>query len=751
MSRLRPGIAPPGPGALTAMRQLEAPERTGGAEPRWAPPAEQAPAREGPASQEAPPSGWWRRHLAIKPGDPRWARPALVVLLVATAVLYLWGLGASGWANSFYSAAVQAGTKSWKAFFFGSSDAANFITVDKPPGSLWVMELSARLFGVNAWSILAPQALEGVATVAVLYATVRRWFGAAAGLIAGVVVALTPVAALIFRYNNPDALLVLVLVGGAYCLTRAIESGGTGWLVLAGVLAGFGFLTKMLQMMLVVPAFGAAWLVAAPGRLRRRMGQLVVAGGALAVSALWWVVAVMLIPASHRPYIGGSQNNSLWNLIFGYNGFGRLTGNETGSVGGGPAGTSQWGPTGVLRMFNDQFGAQASWLIPAAGILLVAAFAYRFRAKRTDRHRAALILWGGWLVVTMAAFSLSKGIIHPYYTVALAPAIGAVIGIGTTTLWSRRDAWPARAVLAGAMLATAGWAYLLLGRTPNWNPALRPAVALSGALGAVAVLLMGRVGRLRKIAPLIAAFALVVALAGPGAYSVATAATSHGGALPLAGPASASGPGGPGGFRLGGALGAPGFPPRSGANGARLPAGPPPGGLGAGAVPPAGSFPGGPGAPGAAGATGAAGNRPAGGAGGLLNASRPSAALTAALKANASRYTWVAATVGSNQASGYQLATGLPVMAIGGFNGSDPYPTLAQFQSDVAQHKVHYFIGGGGPGGGGGQGGPGGQTAGGSATSSPSSQIASWVAANFTSKTIGGVTVYDLTPTSTTP
>ena len=303
-----------------------------------------------------------------------WARPSL----------YLWGLGASGWANSFYSAAVQAGTKSWKAFFFGSSDAANFITVDKPPAALWVMELSARMFGVNAWSILVPQALEGVAAVGLLYASVRRWFGAGAGLLAGAVLALTPVAALMFRFNNPDALLVLLLTAAAYAVVRALEGGRTRWLVLAGSLIGFGFLAKMLQTVLVVPGFGLAYLIAGPVTLRRRILQLLAAGGAMIASAMWWVVAVMAVPASARPYIGGSQNNSLWNLMFGYNGFGRLTGNETGSIGGAATTGSRWGATGLLRMFNTAFGAQSSWLIPAAVVLLAGGLLFTLRACRTD-------------------------------------------------------------------------------------------------------------------------------------------------------------------------------------------------------------------------------------------------------------------------------------------------------------------------------------------------------------------------------
>jgi putative ABC transport system permease protein len=250
-------------------------------------------------------------------------------------------------------AAVQAGASSWKAFFFGSSDASNLITVDKSPAFLWPMALAARIFGVSSWSILAPQALEGVATVGVLYLAVRRWFGPAAGLLAGAVAALTPVAALMFRFNNPDSLLVLLLTLGAYAVVRAVESGSTRWIVWAGVFVGFGFLAKMLQAFLVVPAFGLVYLVAAPVALRTRLRQLALAAVAMVASAGWWVAIVELWPASSRPYIGGSRTNSVLELIFGYNGFGRLTGDEAGSVGGGPAGTTgRWGPTRHTRLFD---------------------------------------------------------------------------------------------------------------------------------------------------------------------------------------------------------------------------------------------------------------------------------------------------------------------------------------------------------------------------------------------------------------
>ena len=639
-------------------------------------------------------------------------------------MLYLWDLSASGWANSFYSAAVQAGTKSWKAFFFGSFDSSNFITVDKSPAALWVMELSARVFGVNSWSILVPNALEGVATVGLLYATVRRWFSPGAALLAGAVVALTPVAALMFRFNNPDAFLILLLTLAAYATVRAVEDGRTRWIVLAGALVGFGFLAKMLQAFLVVPAFALVVLIAAPGPLRRRVVQVAYGGVALVAAAGWWVLAVQLTPAGDRPYIGGSQNNSLWNLIFGYNGFGRLTGNETGSVGGGTGG-SPWGATGLTRLFGADMGSQISWLLPAALILLGAGLWLRLRAPRTDRTRAALVLWGGWLLVTGAAFSFGRGIIHPYYTVALAPAIGAIIGVGGATWWAKRHQAIGRTVLATVVAVTSLWAGLLMGRSPTWFPELRGLVLALGFAAAAGLLLWPWINTWFRRAVVTAA--LVATLAGPAAYTLDTVVTPHTGAIPSAGPVVTTGarfgPGGAGGRGpAGGGFGGTGQS-AGGFAGAR----PPGAGAGFAGGPPTG------------GGGGAVGGRAAGGAGGLLNSSQPSSVLIKYLDAGASGYKWVLATVGSNEAAGYQLASGHAVMSIGGFNGTDPAPTLAQFEKLVASGQIHYFIAGGGAG----AGGPGGSTSSGS-----SAQISSWVEAHYASTTVGGVAVYNLAATT---
>ncbi|MGW1485660.1 ArnT family glycosyltransferase, partial [Micromonospora parva] len=397
-----------------------------------------------PAAPEPPTAARPDGHSPQARRSPTWARPTLAMLLLATGLLYLWGLGASGWANSFYAAAVQAGSVSWKAFLYGSSDAANSITVDKTPASLWLMALSVRVFGLNSWAMLVPQALCGVASVGVLYATVKRWYGPAAGLIAGAVLAVTPVATLMFRFNNPDALLVLLLVAGAYATVRAVEEASTRWVVLVGVLVGLGFLTKMLQAFLVVPVFAGVYLLAAPTALWRRVRQLLLAGLAVVVSAGWWVALVELVPARSRPYIGGSQGNSILELTLGYNGLGRITGEEVGSVGGArPGGGGPFsGQTGVLRMFGGEIGGQVSWLLPAALVLLVVGLLLAGRAPRTDRTRAGLLLWGGWLLVTVLIFSFMSGIFHAYYTVALAPAIGALVGIGVTLLWRQHRLLP---------------------------------------------------------------------------------------------------------------------------------------------------------------------------------------------------------------------------------------------------------------------------------------------------------------------
>ncbi len=481
--------------------------------------------------------------------DPAWARPALIGLLLATAVAYLINLTASGEANSFYAAAVQAGTKSWKAFFFGSIDSSSFITVDKPPASLWVMALSGRIFGFSSASMLVPQVLEGVIAVGLLSAAVKRWFGTGAGLLAGGLLAITPVAALMFRFNNPDALLVCLLVASGYCLVRALERAGTRWMLAVGTLIGFAFLAKMMQAFLVLPAFALVYLIAAPTTLRRRVGQLLAGGAAILVSAGWWVAIVALWPAGSRPMIDGSSDNSILNLIVGYNGLGRIFG-ASGPGGGGGAGSNFSGSTGALRLFNAAMGGQASWLVPAALLALVAGLWWTRRAPRTDRTRAALLLWGGWLLVTAAVFSFGQGVIHTYYTVALAPAIAALVAIGSVLAWRSRERFSGRALLAAGALVSGGWAIALLERTSSWESWLRPLIALSALAAATLLLLPGRLSRAAAVSA--ATLALIASVSGPVAFAAATISTAHTGSVPSAGPATAGTFGGGGGGGAGG-------------------------------------------------------------------------------------------------------------------------------------------------------------------------------------------------------
>jgi 4-amino-4-deoxy-L-arabinose transferase-like glycosyltransferase len=431
----------------------------------------------------------------------RWVRPAFLGVLLMTAVLYVWGLGRNGYANTYYSAAVLAGTKSWKAFFFGSFDAGSFITVDKPPASLWLMELSGRIFGFSSWSLLLPEALLGVATVALLFLIARRSFGPVAGLVAALAMALTPVAVLMFRFNNPDALLTFLLVAAAGALLEVVRSGRTRWLLLSAAIVGLAFDTKYLQAYVVLPALVGTFFLLGPGTWGRRFWQLALAGGTLVVSSGWWLVIVDAIPAAARPYIGGSGSNTVLDLVLGYDGFGRLTGALGGVARGasrafGAGGAGFGGQPGLLRLFNGQLGGEISWLLPLAAAGLAAGLWARRGSPRTDLARAGYVLWGLWLLTHAVVFSFASGIFHPYYTVAMAPAVAALVGGGAVDLWRLRSRSAAGGVLAAAaLLVTAWWGWQLLARTPDFAPGLRIAEAVL-AVVAAAVLVVPRSLRL---------------------------------------------------------------------------------------------------------------------------------------------------------------------------------------------------------------------------------------------------------------
>jgi 4-amino-4-deoxy-L-arabinose transferase-like glycosyltransferase len=620
------------------------------------------------------------------------ARGAMLAVGALAALVYLWNLSVSGYANLYYSAAALAGAQSWSAWFFGSIDASNFITVDKPPLAVMLIGLSVRIFGLSSWSILLPQALLGIASVLLLFSIVRRVFGVPAATIAAVVMALTPAAVLMFRYNNPDALLTFLLIAGAWALHRSLEAGRVRWLVLAAVFVGLAFNAKFLQAYLVLPAFVLTWLVAAPISLRRRILALLAMAMAGFAASFWWVGIVALIPADQRPFIGGSTDGSALQLLFGYDGLGRILGEGPAGQGGGPGGGGPGGGggfsgnPGILRLFNAQLGDQVSWLVPLALVGLGSGLVLLAREPRTDLRRAAYLLWGGWFLVTAAVFSLMTGVIHSYYGVALAPAIGVLVGAGITDLWQRRSrSLAAGLLLAGGILAAAVWSAVLLNRTVGPLPGLDIVIVMV-ALAAAVVIVHPEARGFPRLSSLAVAFALAALLVGPSIYALSAMNTAYAGGDPSVslaaddqGPAGAGGPGR------------------------------------------------------------AAGQGPSFGGTGT-NASQ---AVYDYLLANRGSADWIVAVQGANEAAQIELATGQPVMAMGGFTGTDPAPTLAQLQEYVGSGRLRYVIvgGAGGPGGPG-NGGPGGGRG-------TTGEIAQWVASHGSLvESVSGVSLYDLSAAS---
>lgn len=491
---------------------------------------------------------------------------AISALMIAAVAVFFINLTASGYANEFYSAAAQAGSKNWWAFLWGSSDSGNAITVDKPPASIWLMALSVRIFGLNSFAILLPQALLGVATTYLIYAVTRRYWGNWTGIIAGVIFITTPVAALMFRFNNPDALLVFLETIAVAAALRALEydtsrAGNwrrTGWMALAGVAVGFGFLTKQLQVMLILPGIAIAFLIASPTKVWHRIVDGLVAVATLVISAGWWVLLTVIVPADMRPYIGGSQYNSFIELTFGYNGFGRLTGDETGSVVPGASSSKSqggmWGETGWNRLFTSEFNDQIAWLVFAALIGMVVALVVAGWKNRTDIRRAFAISFGGWLIVTWLIFSFMSGIFHAYYTVALSPAIATLTAISIALLWAKRHTVWAPFTAALAVLSTGLWSYYLISQASGYT-ALAYMVLATGFVAA-AIFIWGGIRNLdgpqstttsqyKLVAGIAAALAAVSMLSGPIAWTVATVSTGHQGSIVTAGPnGSMSGPGG---------------------------------------------------------------------------------------------------------------------------------------------------------------------------------------------------------------
>lgn len=731
--------------------------------PRTCDSAEPVPTPSAPASEPPPPA------TPVQPPQaaPRWSLPALLGIMVLAAVLYSWNLSSSG-LNSFYSAAVLSGTQSWKAWFFGSLDAGNFLTVDKPPFVLMVMGLSCRMFGFGTWQMMAPLIASALGTIWILHSSVKRVWGHGAAAVAALVLALTPITVAINRDNNPDTLLVFLMVAGAALALRAVHNGRLLPLLGSAACFGLAFNTKMLQGYIALPAVFAVYLYAANTGLVKRIVNLLFAGVALAVSSFWWAAAVSLVPADERPYIGGSTDGTAWNLIMGYNGLGRILGGEGNGGGGGGGGGGFSGTAGLGRMFNDTLGGQISWLLPFSAIALIGGLVLRGRAPRTDLTRAALVMWGGWTALHYLTFSLAEGTMHPYYTTALAPGIAALCGGGGLMLLrafrtDKRWLW----VLPAAFAVTGVWAVVLLRRATDWNTWLWPAVAVVMVAAVVGLIVFrsgGSGNRVRLLAASLTA-AVVASVAGPAAYA-ATEISGTGGGMggtnPTAGPTTGGGMGGfgggGGGNRAGGGgPGGGGFPgggqngqangqangqtggqtggqqqgggqmgtPPSGAPGGTQQNGTQQGGQSSGQAPQGGTS----GGPGGGMGGGGGGGGMGGGADGEL---------ISYLKKNQDGAKWLLAVSSSQSASQLILSSGEPVISMWGWSGSDQAMTLAKLRELVKNGELHYIQLGGGMGGRGGD-------------SGLSSEVTAWVQENGTAvntSEYGGSTTSDSGATS---
>jgi 4-amino-4-deoxy-L-arabinose transferase-like glycosyltransferase len=623
-------------------------------------------------------------------------RPELVGLVAIAATLNLWALSRNGWANDYYSAAVRSMSSSWHDFLFASLDKSGVMTVDKPPLALWVQSLSVRVFGYHSLSVLVPQALMGVASVALVYDLVRRRFGRVGGFVAGLALASTPITVGISRHNNPDALLVLCCVAALWFAARALEDRRTRWLVLAGVCVGLGFETKMGVALVVVPGIVAAWLWLAPrGRgLLRASRQLLAGGVAMVLVGGAWPLLVELTPAAERPWVSGTSDNRILSLIFEYNGLGRVDGQTGGPAGAGGAGNMFGGTPGPLRLLNSALGGQAGWLLGFAVVsglgMLVAS-----RFRRSDPRTGWLIAVGGAFLTTAVLFSSASGIFHPYYVSLLAPFIAALVGAGAAQLLGGG----LNARILGPLAIAAGVACELVVRSryPGQLDWLGEVLIVVAALAALALAAFSS----RRVRLAAVGAALAALLLAPSVWAVDTLGYATSSTFPSGGPASAVSAGGGAGF---GGFGA-------GAGGRRLGAGSAPAGqplfgaggpsLGAGAASAGGppGFAGGasgsgrpPGTSGAAGGGGFGGGPGAAGGGAVGAPMGNSATINAAISYAKTHGGGTIAVSSQSSAAQPIIAQDANVAGIGGFSGRESDVSVSWLAQEVREGKIRWVL-----------------------------------------------------------
>ncbi|WP_277627976.1 glycosyltransferase family 39 protein [Arsenicicoccus dermatophilus] len=584
-----------------------------------------------------------------------WARARGAWLLALTvATCYLYDLPVNGFGNEYYAAASWAGTRDLTALAFGSLDPGNVVSVDKPPLGVLVPALSARVLGFSSWSLLAPQALMGVAAALAVHATVRRETGPGAALLAGTIMAATPVSAMMFRHNNPDAVTALAMTVGTWCAVRAARTASTPWLLTAAAVTGAGFLAKMLGAFLHLPALVVLYLLCAPASLRRKLAQLGATLGVLLVSAGWYPLLVELWPRDRRPYLGGSTDDSLLQLAWGYNGVARMAGGARRAFGSRP---------GPWRLFQGEFGIEISWLLPAAVVAVVAVLHLRRAQPRQDLVRGMAVMSAVWLATGWVTLSFMRGPTHAYYSLVLVPPVAVVVPLAVHEVGRVRHE-PAGRAHAAALVLTAAWAvHLLRHHERGWAPWLGWLVL---AAGAGALLCLGAADRHPVLWRATLVLGLVALLATPLAYSLAGLTRPHRGPSPSARPTD------------------------------RLLAGSP-----------------------------AASARPA------PRSPADQTPQVVSLLA-ASTHDWAAAVPGAEEAARYQLAARVPVMAIGGYLGSDPAPTLEDFRTRARAGRVGYYLARPRP-----------------ATPrrrpwTQSARIDAWVRATCSARVLDGLLIYDL-------
>jgi 4-amino-4-deoxy-L-arabinose transferase-like glycosyltransferase len=604
-----------------------------------------------------------------------WHRLALVAILILSSFLNLFHLTNEGFGISYYAAAVKNMLSSWHNFFFVSFDSG-FVSVDKPPLGLWIQAASAYLFGFSGLSLLLPQAIAGILCVAVLYHLLSRTFGVVAGLIGALVLAITPISVATSRNNTMDMLLVLSVLVAAWAFVQAARRGSLGWLVVGAILVGLGFNIKMLEAFLVLPALYLVYVLGSPVRLRRRLVHLGLATVVLVVVSLSWAVVVDLTPAGERPYVGSTSDNTVTNLILGYNGLDRLLGTSfraeeamaAGELGGPGLGTKQNGEPGPLRLLNHQYAGQIGWLLPLAVVGGLAASRQSGFRLPLDRRQGALVLWGTWFLTAAVYFSVAGGG-HPYYTVMLAPAAAALVGVGVVALWSDYKSpdgsgWLLPLVLVGMAILQA----YILGGYEGWSLMLTPLIVLLCFIAA-AVLVVLRLSLNPKLGAAYAAAATAVGilalLVAPTVWASYQVFQGSGGSLPVAGPPPLQAFAGMfGGFNTQGGLGQ-GNTPGSG----RIPfrVGNPV------SIPPGGGSPGGKG-PGSA----------------LKSDVDP--ALIDYLLAHQGKAKYLVAATRSSNTAPLILSTDKPVISLGGYNGVDPVFTTNELADLVNEDAVRFFL-----------------------------------------------------------